>query len=228
MTSATTQLPPARPFTVDECKTLIAAGIISEGEQAAVLAGRRRFNVLEYLAMIEAGILEKEERLELIDGEIIIMSPIGEYHEYGTDQLTMELVPVLRGRATVRIQGSIRLNDRSRPEPDVAVLRRRPANEMGPYFPSDVYFLIEVADSSLRRDTGPKLARYAAAGIPEVWIANLRAREVIAHSNPVGSEYTTIRTYREGDSISPGAFPDVSLAVDDFMPQAPGPDVEIA
>ena len=160
------------------------------------MAGKRRFTVDEYLAMIEAGILRKEERLELIDGEIIIMSPIGEYHEYGTDQLTMELVPVLKGRATVRVQGSIRLNDRSRPEPDVAVLRQRPANEMGAYFPSDVYFLIEVADSSLQRDSGPKLARYAAAGIPEVWIANLRAREVTAHADPAGSEYTSVRVYR--------------------------------
>ena len=228
MTTAATQLPSARPFTPEECAVLAAAGIIANHEQAAVLAGKRRFTVDEYLAMIEAGILRKEERLELIDGGIIIMSPIGEYHEYGTDQLTMELVPVLRGRATVRIQGSIRLNDRSRPEPDVAVLRRRPANEMGPYFPSDVYFLIEVADSSLQRDSGPKLARYAAAGIPEVWIANLRAREVTAHANPSVSEYTSVRTYRSGESISPEAFPDVSLAVDDFMPPAPGPDVEIA
>ena len=228
MTTAATQLPSARPFTPEECAVLVAVGIITEGEQAAVLAGKRSFTVAEYLAMIEAGILRKDERLELIDGGIIIMSPIGEYHEYGTDQLTMELVPVLRGRATVRIQGSIRLNDRSRPEPDVAVLRRRPANEMGPYFPSDVYFLIEVADSSLQRDSGPKLARYAADGIPEVWIANLRAREVTAHANPSGSEYTSVRTYRSGESISPEAFPDVSLAVDDFMPPAPGPDVEIA
>ena len=228
MTTAATQLPAARPFTPEECAVLVAVGIIAEGEQAAVLAGKRRFTVVEYLAMIEAGILRKEERLELIDGGIIIMSPIGEYHEYGTDHLTMELVPVLRGRATVRIQGSIRLNDRSRPEPDVAVLRLRPANEMGPYFPSDVYFLIEVADSSLQRDSGPKLARYAAAGIPEVWIANLRDREVVAYSNPAGSVYTTARTYRPGESISPQAFPDVSLAVDEFMPPAPGPDVEIA
>ena len=228
MTTAATQLPAARPFTPQECAVLAEAGIITEEEQAAVMAGKRPFTVVEYLAMIEAGILRKEERLELIDGGIIIMSPIGEYHEYGTDQLTMELVPVLRGRATVRIQGSIRLNDRSRPEPDVAVLRRRPANEMGPYFPSDVYFLIEVADSSLQRDSGPKLARYAAAGIPEVWIANLRTREVTAHANPAGSVYTTVRTYRPGESISPGAFPDVVLTIDDFMPPAPGPDVEIA
>ena len=228
MTTATTWLPSARPFTAEECAVLIAAGIIAESEQADVLAGKRRFTVGEYLAMIEVGILRKEERLELIEGEIIVMSPIGEYHESSTDHLTMELVPVLRGRATVRIQGSIRLNDRSRPEPDVAVLRQRPATEMGAYFPSDVYFLIEVADSSLQRDTGPKLAMYAAAGIPEVWVANLRAREVMVFTNPASSGYATVRTYRAGDSISPGDFPDISLAVDDFMPPAPGPDVEIA
>ena len=228
MTTAATQLPAARTFTPEECAALVAAGIVAESERTAVLTGKRRFTVAEYLAMIEAGILRKEERLELIDGGIIIMSPIGEYHEYGTDQLTMELVPVLRGRATVRIQGSIRLNDRSRPEPDVAVLRLRPANEMGPYFPSDVYFLIEVADSSLQRDTGSKLAMYAAAGIPEVWVANLRAREVMVFTDPAASGYATVHTYRTGDSISPGAFPEISLAVDDFMPPAPGPEVETA
>ena len=228
MTSATAQLPAPRPFTPEECEVLVSAGIIAEEDREAVLSGKRRFSVQEYLAMIDAGILGKEERLELMDGEIIIMSPIGEYHEYGTDHLTMELAPVLRGRATVRIQGSIRLNDRSRPEPDVAVLRLRPANEMGPYFPSDVYFLIEVADSSLQRDTGPKLAMYAAAGILEVWIANLRAREVMVFTDPSGSDYTTVHTYRAGDSISLGAFPDISLAIDDFMPPAPSPDVEVA
>ena len=228
MSTAATKMPPTRPFTPEECAALVNAGIITEGEQAAVLAGKRRFTVEEYLAMIETGILRKQERLELIKGDIIVMSPIGEYHEYGTDHLTMELVPVLRGRATVRIQGSIRLHDRSRPEPDVAVLRVRPSDQMGPYFPSDVHFLIEVADSSLQRDSGPKLQMYAAAGIPEVWVANLRAREVTVFTNPAESGYITVRTYRSGDSISPGAFPDVSLTVDEFMPPAPGPEVEIA
>ena len=228
MTTATTQFPTARPFTLEECAALVAAGIIAEGEQAAVLAGKRLFTAEEYLAMIEASILQKEERIELIDGEIIIMSPIGEYHEYGTDHLTMELAPILRGRAIVRVQGSIRLHDRSRPEPDVAVLHMRPPDEMGPYFPSDVYFLIEVADSSLQRDSGPKLAMYAAAGIPEVWVANLRAREVMVFTNPSASGYATVHTYRAGDNISLGAFPEISLVVDDFMPPAPSPDVEVA
>ena len=217
MTTATTWLPSARPFTPQECATLTAAGIIGEGEQAALMSGARRFSVDEYLAMIEVGILRKEERLELIEGEIIVMSPIGEYHESSTDHLAMELVPVLRSRATVRVRGSIRLNGRSRPQPDVAVLRRRPANEMGPYFPSDVYLVIEVANTSLRYDSGPKLARYAAAGIIEVWVVNLQNGTVTVYTGLSDSAYTSIRTYQAGESISPQAFPDVSLAVADFV-----------
>ena len=227
MTTAT-QLPPPRPFTADECKTLVAAGIIADGEQAAVLAGKRRFTVGESLAMLEAGVLHEDDRVELVDGVLICMAPIGDYHVGGTIWLNQLLVQVLAGRALVQPQCPIYLNDRSAPEPDLAVVRWRPISESSRSFPSDVHLVIEIADSSLQYDSGPKLGRYAAAGIPEVWIAGLRAREVIAHANPVGSEYTTVRTYRSGESISPGAFPDVSLAINDFLPPAPGPDVEIA
>ena len=97
-------------------------------------------------------------------------------------------------------------------------MRERPLSEVGPYFPPDVYLVIEVADSSLSYDRGAKLARYAAAGVPEVWVVNLRARKVTAYTALSGSEYTTVRTYRAGDSVSPQAFPDVTLAVDDFYP----------
>ena len=174
MTTAKTQMPPAWPFSPEDCEAMVAANIIAEGEQADVLSGARRFNVDEYLAMEVAGILHEDDRVELMDGEIVVMAPIGDDHEYGTDWLTMDLAPALAGRAIVRVQGSMRLNDRSAPQPDVVVRRLRPRGEVGPTFPSDVHFVIEVADSSLRYDSGPKLARYAEAGIPEVWIANLR------------------------------------------------------
>ena len=228
MTTATTWLPSTRPFTPEECAALVAADIIAEGEQAAVLAGQRRFTVDECLAMLEAGVLHEDDRIELIDGELLIMAPIGEYHVGGNIWLNRLLIQVLGDRALVQSQCPIYLSGRSAPEPDIAVVRWRPITESSISFPPDVYLVVEIADSSLRYDSGPKLARYAAAGIPEVWIANLRAREVTAHANPSGSEYTSVRTYRSGDSISPGAFPDVSLAVDEFMPPAPGPDVEIA
>ena len=227
MTTAT-QLPSPRPFTVDECKALVAAGIITEGEQNAVLAGKRHFTVGESLAMLEAGVLHEDDRVELIDGVLICMPPIGDYHDNTADWLAELSFRYFGDRARVRVQGSIRLNNMSAPQPDIAILRRRVLGDMRPYFPQDIFLIIEIADSSLRYDSGPKLARYAAAGIPEVWIAGLRAREVTAHADPVGSEYTTVRTYRSGESISPVAFPDVSLAINDFLPPAPGPDVEIA
>ena len=220
-TATITDLPPMRQFTPAECQALAAAGIIADGEQAAVLANARPFNVDEYLAMETAGILHEDDRIELMDGRIIIMSPIGDPHEFGTDWLTMLLVPPLAGRAMVRIQGSIRLNERSAPQPDVIVYRMRPRSEgPAPRYPSDVHFIIEVADTSLTYDRGPKLARYAAAGIPEVWIANLRTREVTIHTNPVGNQYAHARTYRPGETVSPQAFPDIILAVNDFMPPA--------
>ncbi|MCY4557315.1 MAG: Uma2 family endonuclease [Chloroflexi bacterium] len=216
-------MPPARPFSSEECAALARAGIIDAGEQADVLAGHRRFTVDEYLAMERAGILHEDDRIELIDGETVIMPPIGDPHEACTDWLTRLFVPSLIGRAIIRVQGAIRLNDRSAPQPDIAVLRERPLSELGPYFPPDVHLVIEVADSSLAYDQGAKLARYAAAGITEVWVANLRAQEVTSYSEPNGAEYAAVRTYRAGENISPRAFPDVVLAVSDFMPPA-GPD----
>lgn len=228
MTTAATQFPSARAFTLEECGILVAAGIITEGEQADVLAGRRRFTVDECLAMLSAGILHEDDRIELIDGLLIHMAPTGYYHVGGVTWLNQLLVQALAGRALVLPQCPIYLNDCSAPEPDIAVVRWWPVTEATRSFPPDVYLVIEVADSSLRYDSGAKLVRYAEAGLAEVWVANLRAREVAVYTAPAGSAYTVVRTYRPGDSITLGAFPDVSLAVDDFMPPAPGPDVETA
>ncbi len=227
MTTTKTELPPLRPFTPEECEALVAAGIIADGEQATVLTGKRLFNVDEYLAMERADVLHEDDRIELLDGKIIIMSPIGDYHEFATDWINMLLASALFGLAMVRIQGYIRLHNFSAPEPDVAVLRMRSFDDIRPYYPDDIYFVIEVADSSLRYDSGAKLARYAAAGIPEVWIANLQVREVTVYTNPSETGYENAATYRPGDSISPGAFPDVVLAVEEFMPPAThGSDAE--
>ena len=199
---------------------MVQAGIIAADERADVLAGGRRFTVDEYMAMGEAGILgelrREHERVELLDGEIIIKEPMGPYHLGGTNWLTMLLVPPLVGRAIVQIQGSIYLNDRSAPEPDVTVRSLSRSWERAET--GDVYFVIEVSDTTLAYDRGVKLARYAAAGIPEVWILNLRGREVTTYNDPAETGYAAVRTCRAGESISPRAFPDVVLAVSDFMP----------
>ena len=205
---------------------MVQAGIIAADERAEAMAGARRFTVDEYMAIGEVGILgemrREGERVELLDGEIIIKEPMGPYHLGGTNWLTMLLVPPLVGRAIVQVQGSIYLNDRSAPEPDVTVRSLSRSWERAET--GDVYFVIEVSDTTLAYDRGVKLARYAAAGIPEVWILNLRGREVTTYNDPAETGYATVHTYRAGDSISPRAFPDLVLAVSDFMPPA-GPDV---
>ena len=179
---------------------------------------RRLFTVAEYMAMGAAGILEEHERIELLAGEIIEMAPIGNRHLFATDALNMLLVPALVGRAVVRVQGSIQLDDHSAPEPDIVLLRPRARYDSESAMPADVLLVIEVADSSVEYDRGHKLALYAAAGIPEVWIANLRTGEVEACANPVGTEYTSVRTVAADGSISPRAFPEMTLDLREFMP----------
>ena len=178
---------------------------------------RRLFTVDELYAMAEAGIVAEDERIELLDGEILVMPPIGDPHADGTDRLDESFKEQLRRRARVRVQGPVRINDNSLLQPDIAVLRLRDDYHRQTPTPADVFLLIEVADSSLQMDREVKLARYAAAGIPEVWIVNLRARQVEAHSDPVDGSYRSRRMVTAEGSISSLAFPDVSLAVGDFL-----------
>lgn len=200
-----------RQFNASEWEALVACGIVPEDAS-------RRFTVDEYLALGAAGILTKEERVELLDGEIIQMAPIGNRHQNSVDWLGDLMSEAVGDRAMVRVQGSIQLDDASAPQPDIAVIRRRSINEIGPVLPSDVYLLVEVADSSLEFDLGEKLARYAAAGIPEVWVANLRAGELVVNTEPAGTTYANVRVIPLDGTVSPQAFPDAVLAVADFIP----------
>ena len=104
------------------------------------------------------------------------------------------------------------------PEPDVAVIRRRSVNDLAPVLPSDVYLVVEVADSSLEFDLGEKLALYAAAGIPELWVADLRAGELVVNTEPEGAAYANVRVIPLDGRVSPQAFPDVVLELADFIP----------
>ena len=186
--------------------------------QVQIEPTRRRFSVAEYYAMAKAGILTEDERVELIDGEIIVMSPIGNEHAASVDAGTEFLVPLVAGRVNVRVQAHLRLDDHHQPEPDLMLLRRRddfyrhqaPGAE-------DVLLLIEVSHSSLSYDRSVKLALYAQFEIPEVWIANIPARVVEVYTDPVDGEYTASRVYRPGETVSPAAFEDVNLPVSQFI-----------
>ncbi len=179
----------------------------------------RRFTVDEYFAMAEAGILKREERVELIDGVIVEMAPIGNNHLGTTDLYTMLFARAVGDRAIVRVQGSILLAERSMPEPDLVLLRaRQDFYRYRAAVPEDVLLLIEVADSSVDYDRHQKLPRYAQAGIPEVWITVLPERIIEAHTEPVAGRYTRKRIYVPGDTISPTCFPDIALSVSEILP----------
>ena len=180
---------------------------------------RRRFTVAEYYAMAEAGILAPDERVELLNGEIIVMPPINEWHASRVGRLTNALPIHFQGQAIVWVQSPVRLNDGSEPQPDVMLLQWRDDFYGGGHpGPSDVLLLIEVSDTTVDYDRSAKLAAYAAAGIPEVWIASRRDRRIESYADPTGDAYATVRYYEPGESISPQAFPDVVLQVDQIIP----------
>ena len=175
---------------------------------------RRRFTVDEYYAMAEAGILTEKDRVELLDGEVIAMPPIGDWHAGHVDQLNELLMPPMLGRANVRIQGPLRLSDVSEPEPDVMLLKRRDDFYKGRLpRPEDVLLLIEVADTSVEYDRGAKLSAYARAGIQEVWIVIRGERRIYAYTGPSADGYANVRRVGRDESIAPMAFPDVVLEV---------------
>ena len=179
----------------------------------------RLFTIDDYFAMADAGILGPEERVELIDGVVIAMPPIGNPHNASVDKSNRNLVISVGTRGIVRTQGSIALNDRSMPQPDLVLLREREdfyaSQRAGP---EDVLLLIEVSDTTAHYDRNVKLPRYAEAGIPEVWLAILPERVIEVHTEPAGGRYTQMRTFRSGDTVSPACFPDITLSVDEILP----------
>lgn len=175
-------------------------------------APRRLLTVDEYHRMGEAGILTEDDRVELIEGELVAMAPIGSEHVAASNELTRLLVQAVAGRAIVSVQNPVRLTQRSEPQPDFAVLRRRDYRTALPR-PRDALLVVEVASSSLDYDRTVKLALYARAGIPEVWIVNLPAAEVEIHRSPGSDKYTSVTRAGRADSITIAALPDVRIAV---------------
>lgn len=179
----------------------------------------RRFTVDEYYRMAEVGILAPGERVELIEGEIIPMAAIGSRHAGCVNGLTQFFVSGLAGRAVVAIQNPVRLNRRSEPQPDVAVLHPRPDRyaERHPH-PDEVFLLVEVADTSSGYDRGTKAPLYARAGIPEYWLVDLDAGVVEVHREPSGEGYGTVTRHLPGEELAPLAFPEFRLRVEEILP----------
>lgn len=179
-----------------------------------VAGARRLFSRKEYYQMAEAGILRPTDRVELIRGEIIEMSPIGPRHAAFVNSLNELLVTRLAGRGIVGVQNPVVLADDSEPQPDLAILRRRsvPYKE-AEVTTEDVLLLIEVAESSLLYDRSTKLRLYAEAGIPEYWVVDCAAETIDVYREPRGDGYGKTSRLAGTASVSPQTFPDVSLTL---------------
>jgi Uma2 family endonuclease len=189
-----------------------------EGVAKIIQAQRRLFTVDEYYKMAEAGILGEDDRVELVEGEIVQMPPIGSPHGGTVAFLTSFFGSRLGGRAIVNPQNPVRLADYSEPQPDIALLRPRPDFYRASHpSPGDVSLVVEVGDSTIAYDRQVKVLLYARAGIPEVWLVDLQAERVEVYRQPAAQGYVDIRILGRGGSLSPAAFPDVTVRVDEVL-----------
>lgn len=169
------------------------------------------WSVDEYHRMIEAGILQNR-KVELLTGEIVEMSPETPIHYSTAKRDTKYLESLLAGLAEVRFNGPITLKD-SEPEPDIAIVRLPESNYDNRHpEPEDIFWLIEVSKTSLKKDLEIKASIYATANILEYWVLNLSANELIVMQNPQNGEYTSEITIQQG-TITPLAFPNVQVLV---------------
>jgi Uma2 family endonuclease len=190
------------------------------GSAMAVEYQTRPFTVEEYFKLVEVGILREDDRVELLDGEIVLMPPTGKDHNSVVARIIRALVMQLGERAIVLPAGSLRLSDISAPQPDFAILRPREDFYRARLArPEDVIALVEAAASSLRYDRGRKLRAYARAGIPEYWIANLSAWTIECHAQPdrAAERYAVTALAAGGDTIALAAFPDIDFSVVDLL-----------
>jgi Uma2 family endonuclease len=185
----------------------------------AVHASRKLFSVDEYHRMAEVGIFSEDDRVELIEGEIVEMAPIGNRHAFCVREFTNRVTPKLGPAAVIDVQNPLRIGDYSEPEPDLMLLRRRADSyRSGIPTPEDVLLLIEVADSSLPFDRDTKVPLYARNGIREVWVVNLDAAVIEVYRQPSETGYGEVLRLRQGDTLAPEALPNLVLEVSALLP----------
>jgi len=179
---------------------------------------RRAITIAEYHQMIEAGILKEDERLELLDGEIIERCPIGPRHSACVDRLTLFLVRLLGTAAIVRVQSSIQLSDTSEPQPDLALLKpRADFYAQALPLPADVLAAIEVADTTADQDRAFKLPTYARAGIAEAWLVDLINDRIEIYAQPNRGVYQEIRLVLRDQTVVSQTFPQLALPANDIL-----------
>jgi len=179
---------------------------------------KHRFTVKEYYRMAETGVLRPDARVELLNGEIIDMSPIGSSHAGTVKRFIRIFTKLAQERWQVSAQDPLHLDEHSEPEPDFMLLKPS-ADDYTSHHPQpeDVFLLVEVADASLDYDREQKLPVYGRAGIPEVWIVNLRDQSIEVYREPHFTGYGSKTILRAGDQAKPQAFHDVTVHVAELL-----------
>ena len=179
---------------------------------------KRLFTVDDYYKMDEAGILPRDVRTELLDGEVIEVTRMGPRHASVLSRVNHLFVELFDRKVVVRSQLPFGIGTYSELEPDIAFFRVEEdfysSKHPGPV---DAVLVLEIADSSLTYDRDMKLKVYAAANVPEVWIADLRGDELLVFRHPSGRTYGTALIFKREDSISCLAFPDISFSVQELL-----------
>ena len=189
-----------------------------EVDAAEVELARRRFTAAEFLRLVEIGVLAEGDRVELIQGDLIEMSPIYITHIATLNRLVWLLSNALGKQVILSVQNPVQLSEDNLPQPDVAIFRFQEEFYSEQHAkPEDILLIIEVADTSLRYDQRVKSKLYGTAGIADYWIVNLPERQIEVYREPRPNGYRTVTTYAPGETLSPLAFPDVVLQVEQIM-----------
>jgi len=172
----------------------------------------RRFTSEEYHRMAEVGILQYDERVELLSGEIISMSPIGPFHSWAVSWLDDIFHQLSRKRWITHAQTSLRIEPNSEPQPDLVLLRLREKHYQK-FLPTaaDAFLVVEISDTTLLMDRGTKVPLYAGANVPEVWIVNVPQRLVEVYRRPEKGVYTERFKVHPGEPLAPELFPDAVI-----------------
>ncbi len=186
-------------------------------ENQTSTVARKLITVTEYDQMVRAGVFNEDDRLELIEGELITTSPIGSTHAGIVNRLTRALSAQVGAQAVVAVQNPIRLAQ-SEPQPDLALLRPRADDYTRSHpEPNDILLVIEVADASVDYDRTVKVPLYGRSGIPEVWLIDLLEGVIEVYRTPASIGYRAKQTYAAGDSLTPEALPGLTLTVAEIL-----------
>ena len=177
-----------------------------------------QFSVEEYHKLGEAGIFHEDDRVELLNGDIVIMAPIGIRHVKAVRRLIKVLSRQYSDRCIVDVQNPVMIDGHSEPQPDILLLRHEADLRDCSPLPEDVLLLVEVADTSLMYDKSDKRDAYARSGVAEYWLLNLTRNELHVFRQPGARGYGSEELVRAGESIAPLAFPGSPVALNEILP----------